>query len=279
MADGEANNPEGAGLPRETAAPVNVKVEAAAVSIKLPPFWAADSELWVSQVEAQFAIRNITSQNTKFYHVVGSLTPEVATEVRDVILNPDNERPYDVLKEALLQRTAISEQKRLQELLSQEEIGDRKPSQVLRRMQQLAGGQAVDPKLMRSLFINKLPKSVQQILASVGDKVELSELANMADAVIDVTAGSTQVSEIKQNPAQTSEINQLKADVAELKNMMSDMMKTRPRSASRGRSPYRKQRDVSRFPLCWYHFKFRENANRCEQPCSWQSGNEAAGRK
>ena len=255
-----------------------VRAEAAAVSIKLPPFWPADSQLWLTQVEAQFAIRNIVSQQTKFYHIVGSLSPEVATEVRDIILRPDAEAPYDKLKEALLKRTAVSEQKRLQELLNQEEIGERKPSQVLRRMQQLAGGQDFDKKLMKSLFLGKLPKSVQQILAAAGDQIEITELANMADSILDITSEHNQVSEVKSVSPQLNEISELKAEVAELKQMISEM-RVKPRSLSRGRSPYRRPRDSSRYPLCWYHYTFKEKSNKCEQPCSWESGNAKAGRR
>ena len=66
-----------------------------AVSIKLPPFWSCDPELWFAQVEAQFATRNVTRQLTKFHYVVGSLTPEVTTEVRDILIRPPEDEPYD----------------------------------------------------------------------------------------------------------------------------------------------------------------------------------------
>ena len=44
--------------------------ETNAVAIKLPAFWAQQPEVWFLQAEAQFHIRKITDDTTKYYHVV-----------------------------------------------------------------------------------------------------------------------------------------------------------------------------------------------------------------
>ena len=112
--------------------PPTTTIAAATVSVKLPPFWPSDPEIWFAQVEATFTTRRITSEKTRFDYMITSLSPEVATEIRDLILKPPETTPYKVLKEQLIRCTAASEQRRLQQLFNAEELGDRKPTQLLR---------------------------------------------------------------------------------------------------------------------------------------------------
>ena len=82
------------------------------IAIKLPLFWPSDPAIWFAQGEAQFATRGITSETTNFHHIIIALSPEIAVEVRDILLQPPFENPYMALKEALTVRTAESTQLR-----------------------------------------------------------------------------------------------------------------------------------------------------------------------
>lgn len=85
-----------------------------------------------------------------------------------------------------MKRTSVSEQRRLRQLLSDVELGDRKPSQLLRRMRQLLGSRKFDEALLRQLFLQRLPTHVQSILAASKDSVTLEDLAELADCILDI---------------------------------------------------------------------------------------------
>ena len=99
------------------------------VGMKLPPFWPKDPDTWFAQVEAQFATCGITAEKTKFDYLVASLSPDAASEVRDLILAPPTETPYTHLKAAIIKRFAGSHQQKLQRLLNDVELAFPAPPQ------------------------------------------------------------------------------------------------------------------------------------------------------
>lgn len=159
--------PVASNAPAATAA-VSAAVTVASVSIKLPQFWPTDPTVWFLQVEAKFNTREVTSQKTMFNYVIASQSPEIAFEIRDILIRSPTDAPYDNLKAELMKQTAESEQRKLQQLISSKELGDRKPTQLLRHMQQLLGdhlGPMPDNNaFLKELFLQRLPSNVRIVL-------------------------------------------------------------------------------------------------------------------
>ncbi len=264
---------------------------AAAVALKLPPYWPNDPVIWFAQVEAQFLTRNIQAEITKYSYVVGSLQPTIAQEVRDLLINPPVTHPYTKLKEELIKRTSESEQKRLQKLLTTEELGDKKPSQLLRKMEQLLGNRTLEPSILKQLFMQRLPTNVQLILASTSD-VDITQLAKLADKIVEVSPPAQAIQACAMAPAPTppllaavkppvtSDIQRLQAQVEKLTAQMEMMVRQNhyrhSRSHSRDSSQYRHRGDRSpstsgdnNSDFCWYHWKYGDKARNCKEGCTY----------
>ena len=260
----------------------------AAVQVKLPPFWPKDPELWFAQIEAQFGTRGIRQSKTKFDYVVSCLSPEFATEVRDLLLRPPEENPYETLKDQLTKRTSDSEQRRIKELLSAEEIGDRKPTQVLRRIQQLLGGTVtIEDTLLRELFLQRLPPNVRMVLTPSASALNLNQLAELADRILEASPTPTVAATNCDGTTTTQLATQVAQLTERLDKLTSQMTKTinhltRHRRQSRSRSPggsYRRRSSSTSSTiepddgLCYYHRKFGDQATKCRPPCK-RAGND-----
>ncbi|KAH8010005.1 hypothetical protein HPB51_024355 [Rhipicephalus microplus] len=181
---GSATNPTDPDA-QEDARPSGAAV-AATQHVNLPPFWPNSPSTWFLQVEAHFRLRQITSQQTRHWHLVSCLPPDVADDLADILASPHPSHSYDTLKAAIISRKSESEHSRLQQLITATELGDRRPSQLPRRMRQLLGGPSApqEEKLLRELFFQRLPQSMVLVLVAAGD-VPLDTLAEMADRVAD----------------------------------------------------------------------------------------------
>ena len=264
---------------------------AAGVSIKLPPYWPDDPTIWFAQVEAQFVTRGITSEQTKYSYVVSSLQPQYAQEVRDILVSPPATKPYQFLKTELMKRTSASEQKRLHQLLTAEELGDRQPSQLLRRMEQLLGAKQLEDSIFKQLFLQRLPHHVQSILASSRDTMSVNQLSELADKILEV--GSPSLPSVSAfaavatcnppstpMPDHTDHVQRLSQQVEKLTFQVQSLTTQldQQRSRSRNREPpaqRNRSRSFSRSRsngLCWYHYTFGCKARKCDSPCNF-SGN------
>ncbi|GFW39870.1 integrase catalytic domain-containing protein [Trichonephila clavipes] len=70
-------------------------------AVVIPPFIQRDPALWFYMIESTFELASpkpITESKTKYNYIVSHLPPDIATVVRDVIIQPDISDPYSELK-------------------------------------------------------------------------------------------------------------------------------------------------------------------------------------
>ncbi|XP_036148370.1 uncharacterized protein LOC118647459 [Monomorium pharaonis] len=238
------------------------------ISIRPPQFSKEKPAIWFIQMKAQFATSGITQDLTKFYHAVQALDATVLHEVSDIVTNPPTDNKYETLKTRILTEFQDSEEKRLKTLLNQTELGDKRPSRLLKHMRDLAENK-ISEELLKSFWLQRLPTSTQTILSISQDP--LDKLATMADRVHDIASPS--ISNLDLVPA-TSTATSLENQLCELIKRV-DRIETRRRDASPRR--YRR-RSTSRphirsaspsAKICWYHQRFGREAKRCTTPCDW----------
>jgi hypothetical protein len=119
--------------------------------------------VWFAQVEAQFSLAGISSEKTKFFHVISQLDHRYAAEVEDIIISLPEWDPYAMLRAELVRRLTPSRGHRIRQLLTIEEMGDRKPSQFLRHLMSLAPDVLED--FLSTIWSSRLPPNIQAHLA------------------------------------------------------------------------------------------------------------------
>ena len=105
-----------------------------AVAPKLPTFWTTCPLAWFAQTEAQFALRNLSSDDTRYFHVVAALDSQTATRALSVIASPPLTNKYEALKSFLCSTFGLSETERANTLLDLTGLGERKPIELMDSM-------------------------------------------------------------------------------------------------------------------------------------------------
>ncbi|CAI2738545.1 unnamed protein product [Dicrocoelium dendriticum] len=173
-----------------------------------------------------------------------------------------------------------SEKVRLQQLFRDLQLGDKLPSTLLREMQQLLGSSTMDETLLRELWLQRLPENTQAILATVSS-VPLTQLADLADRVIERSQPQANASKVHAVASQgtsitglQSTIEALQTQVATLSRQVQQLTMTR-RRPSRSTSPCKRSKSRNRQASCWYHQRFGTAARKCVKPCNYaeQQGN------
>ncbi|XP_017464982.1 PREDICTED: uncharacterized protein LOC108358273 [Rhagoletis zephyria] len=256
--------------------------EICATSVKLPQFWSNCPEAWFVHAEMQFATKGISRDSTKYEFVITALPQEVIANVLDVIQ-----------KKVLIDRHSLSEQRRLDKILSDTEIGDRRPSEYYRTLGQLAGS-TIDPIFLKNIWLRKLPKSLYVALTSANLN-NINDLLQLADKIWEITSGS-EICAVKSKVLTSSNnfddlgkivedlakvttkmcesFNRLQLDINEIKTQIYDRpSRSRRRYFSNNKNSQSRSKSQSKNWVCRYHFRFGSKARKCEEPCAFKRNN------
>jgi hypothetical protein len=254
--------------------------EVSRVAVRLPPFWPERPAVWFAQAEAQFSLAGISSEKTKFFHVISQLDHRCAARLEDIITSPPEQSPYNTLKTELVRRLTPSREHRIRQLLTAEEMDDRKPSEFLRDLRSFVPD--VSDDFLQSIWSSRLPPNIQAMLA-FQPGASLNSAALCADSASEVAPqpALASVGPTPDNATLKQEIEDLNRQVAAL-IVERDRLRTtlrdprpssrNPRPTSRNRLPVSRSptREESAFSLCWYHRRFGDRAQNCTQPCAYR---------
>ena len=234
----------------------------AAVSLKLPTFWSTQPRAWFIQVEAQFLLRGITDDSTKYTYIVSALDQRTAERLLDVLENPPAKKKYQNLKDHLLATFNLTKRQRASRLLSMSGLGDRRPTELMDEMLALLGDHP-PCFLFEELFRQQLPTDVRMALEYV-DFTDPRDAARLADRLWENRPQPSVVSVQSSEDAMAAAVGQS--------------------GARRGR---RTPRSSGAEAFCYFHRRFGSSARRCNSPCSYRrqdqpcspQGNESAVRR
>lgn len=296
--------PQEESSPSSAAATLSHDVAAISLSLRVPPFWRDQPVLWFCSFEAATAELK-RSQAQLAQMVIAQLEKQDIQNISDLIYSPPEENYYTAIKNRLISVYEESNSAQTKKLLSQVELGEQKPSQLLRRMQTLNKDKFPETTI-QMMWLDHLPPHVRSVLTvseAFQIKTTLEDLALLADKMMEHTpSSSNQIAAVAPPavippslppplPQPTAsaldtqyligEIRRLSLEVAELRSRPRENYnqrysrssrrfpsRTRNNSQSQDRRP-RSPRN-SPLPYCHYHRRFGMDAQKCAQPCSFK---------
>ena len=162
----------------------------------------ACDRLWFRQIDSIFIAKRIRKEENKFHLAVAALDPDTFSEISDLLNDTPVGTPYTALKTCILECLTDSSDRQLQKMLNELELGDKKPSQLLREMRRLAGNKATEEVLCIK-WLALLPMHVQSVLKIFSSNA-LAELKVAADKLMESPISPVAFTEGRSSPSHTT---------------------------------------------------------------------------
>jgi hypothetical protein len=242
------------------------------VAFRIPDFWPHDPTTWFRKIVSKFRICNIRQSSTKYDHLLSALPTDMCSSINDSLAEIDEnvEDAYKQLKALLMSQYTMDRRAKAFELHKFPEIGDMKPSEMMRQMKALLPPDSAAGTYFMAAFLLRLPADmIDHIIYQ--DFKDCNKMAEYTDKLYARRRGNT-VAAVNAN--HDSAINAVSSGHCR----ESSPHDRRPRSPSRqGRSrrktpgPYKDDSDIR-----YYNTNYGEQSRKCKPGCQWIPGNRSA---
>ena len=143
------------------------------------------------------------------------------------------------------------------------EIGDMKPSEMMRQMKALLPPDSNAGTYFMSAFLLRLPADMIDHIISQDFK-DCTKMAEYADKLYARRRGNA-IAAVSDSP-----INAVSGG-RRRETSPDDRSRRSPLRQGRSRSPYKEDDDI-----CYYHYTYGDSARKCKPGCQWAPGNGSA---
>lgn len=222
----------------------NEEENVAQVGIKVPSFMEAAVPAWFHIIEAQFHLKKIKTEKTKFFHTLSNLPPDIVSRISTTELESQN---YTTLKDSVISLFERSKTEMFNELLSKTTLVG-KPSIFLRDMMSKAAKLNINNDIVRMKFIQALPLGIRPVVAAQ-TSLDLDQLGVLANDLASL-APAVPIAAVA-SPSPSPAANSVPSSGSNLPP---------------GLRPFGR---TQRPKVCRAHLYFAEKARSCKPWCQW----------
>lgn len=253
---------------------------------KLPPFKPAHPEFWFNLVERTFSVCAL-DDDSRFTCLMNHLHERVDL-ISDLVKSPPLTDKYATAKQIILDRVSKTRRENVRQLIYEERLGDRSPSQLWRCLRLLVNECDLPDDTLTEIWTEKLPLPVQTAISAYEDRpncdrlraadraysalqreLRASQPGNFARTLPHATYTRGRSQKLSHAAPTTGATKPTSVKLAALpappppcNNSASD-----PIEGSGLHPPQQEQTTADLY--CYYHSKFGSQARTCRHPCSY----------
>ena len=235
----------------------------------IPRFLPYDVDLWHQQCQANFGIHRVTNEKDQYCQAIAKLEADVLKHVTAYIASPDEGQEFTGLVRELKFAYAQSDGEKMDALFNAT-LGDQKPSQLYYQLRRLwLDERPDDSKVLRHIFIRKLPNQISVLLRS-SIPANMREFLQAADNMVDQFRQSSTFQVRENIETRPQDVDQSNIFRSQWNGNGSKSFKHPERKINKYEKP-----SLNDAGICHFHEKFGDKAFRCKSGCKYQTNKES----